>query len=75
MEEIGSLGYIFACTFGVGAELICDAIILHGTDELNFQVADAAMLLGACRSTMIYATACAVDQKADHSTINTKNGF
>lgn len=33
MEEIGSLGYIFACTFGVGAELVCDAIILHGTDE------------------------------------------
>ena len=33
MEEIGVLGYIFACTFGVGAELVCDAIVLHGTDE------------------------------------------
>lgn len=33
MEEIGTLGYIFACTFGIGAELVCDAIILHGTDE------------------------------------------
>ncbi|HDS16844.1 MAG TPA: acyl-CoA dehydrogenase [Proteobacteria bacterium] len=33
MEEIGRLGYIFACTFGVGAELVCDAIIRHGTDE------------------------------------------
>lgn len=33
IEEIGTLGYIFACTFGVGAELVCDAIILHGTDE------------------------------------------
>jgi butyryl-CoA dehydrogenase len=32
MEEIGTLGYIFACTFGVGAELVCDAIVLHGTD-------------------------------------------
>jgi len=32
MEEIGTLGYIFACTFGVGAELVCDAIIQHGTD-------------------------------------------
>jgi alkylation response protein AidB-like acyl-CoA dehydrogenase len=32
MEEVGTLGYIFACTFGVGAELVCDAIILHGTD-------------------------------------------
>lgn len=33
MEEIGTLGYIFACTYGVGAELVCDAIIQHGTDE------------------------------------------
>ena len=33
MEEVGSLGYIFACTFGVGAELVCDAIVQHGTDE------------------------------------------
>ncbi|WP_300672107.1 acyl-CoA dehydrogenase family protein [Desulfoluna sp.] len=32
MEEVGVLGYIMACTFGVGAELVCDAIILHGTD-------------------------------------------
>jgi alkylation response protein AidB-like acyl-CoA dehydrogenase len=33
LEEIGVLGYIFACTFGVGAELVCDAIIKHGTDS------------------------------------------
>jgi alkylation response protein AidB-like acyl-CoA dehydrogenase len=33
MEEVGTLGYIFACTFGVGAELVCDAVVLHGTDE------------------------------------------
>jgi alkylation response protein AidB-like acyl-CoA dehydrogenase len=33
MEEVGTLGYIFACVFGVGAELVCDAIIQHGTDE------------------------------------------
>ncbi len=32
MEEVGTLGYEFACVFGVGAELVCDAIILHGTD-------------------------------------------
>jgi alkylation response protein AidB-like acyl-CoA dehydrogenase len=35
MEEVGMLGYEFACVFGVGAELVCDAIILHGTDELK----------------------------------------
>jgi len=33
MEEVGTLGYEFACVFGVGAELVCDAIIHHGTDE------------------------------------------
>lgn len=33
MEEIGTLGYEFACVFGVGAELVCDAIVLHGTDD------------------------------------------
>jgi alkylation response protein AidB-like acyl-CoA dehydrogenase len=33
MEEVGTLGYEMACVFGVGAELVCDAIIRHGTDE------------------------------------------
>ncbi len=33
MEEIGTIGYELACVFGVGAELVCDAIIKHGTDE------------------------------------------
>ncbi len=32
LEEIGSLSYELACIFGVGAELVCDAIIRHGTD-------------------------------------------
>jgi alkylation response protein AidB-like acyl-CoA dehydrogenase len=32
MEEVGTLGYIFACVFGVGSELVCDAIVLHGSD-------------------------------------------
>ncbi|WP_319409939.1 acyl-CoA dehydrogenase family protein [uncultured Desulfosarcina sp.] len=35
MEEVGTLGYIFACIFGVGAELVCDAIIRHGSDDLK----------------------------------------
>jgi len=33
MEEIGTIGYEFACVFGVGADLVCDAIVQHGTDE------------------------------------------
>jgi len=35
MEEVGTLGYIFACVFGVGAELVCDAIIRHGSHDLK----------------------------------------
>jgi alkylation response protein AidB-like acyl-CoA dehydrogenase len=30
IEEIGVLGYQVACTFGVGPDLVCDAIVLHG---------------------------------------------
>jgi alkylation response protein AidB-like acyl-CoA dehydrogenase len=33
LEEVGTLGYEFACVFGVGADLVCDAIVVHGTDE------------------------------------------
>ena len=33
MEEVSVLGYMFGCTFGVGAELVCDAIVNMGTDE------------------------------------------
>jgi len=33
MEEVGTLGYELACVFGVGAELVCDAIIRHGTED------------------------------------------
>jgi butyryl-CoA dehydrogenase len=30
-EEIGSLSYELACVFGVGADLVSDAILIHGT--------------------------------------------
>ncbi len=32
MQEMGSLGYMFGCVFGVSGELVPDAIISHGTD-------------------------------------------
>jgi len=34
MEKLDPWIY-FACVFGVGAELVCDAIILHGSDYLK----------------------------------------
>ena len=33
LEEVSSLGYSFGCVFGVGACLVCYAIVQHGTDE------------------------------------------
>ncbi len=33
MEEVAALGYMFGCVFGVGAELVCDAIVNLGTDR------------------------------------------
>ena len=32
-EETGVLSYILACIFGTGPDLVCDAIVQHGTDE------------------------------------------
>jgi len=31
-EEIGSPSYELACVFSVGADLVCDALLIHGTD-------------------------------------------
>ena len=33
IQEVAELGYMFGCVFGVGAELVCDAIINLGTDD------------------------------------------
>ncbi|MEE4239880.1 MAG: acyl-CoA dehydrogenase family protein [Desulfopila sp.] len=57
MEEIGTLGYIFACTFGVGAELVCDAIILHG-DERQKQKYVEPLLKGK-----IFAAECLTEPR------------
>ena len=45
-EEIGSLSYELACVFGVGADLVCDAIIRHGTDAQRERLADAGCDFG-----------------------------
>lgn len=35
LEEIGTLGYIFACTFGVGAGLVPYALERHGSQDIQ----------------------------------------
>jgi alkylation response protein AidB-like acyl-CoA dehydrogenase len=84
MEEVGTLGYIFACTFGVGAELVCDAIVLHGTDAQKERYVKpllkgeifAAECLTEPRggSDFFGATTTAVD-KGDHFVLNGQKRF
>ncbi|SMC17041.1 Acyl-CoA dehydrogenase [Desulfacinum hydrothermale DSM 13146] len=84
MEEVGTLGYIFACTFGVGAELVCDAIVLHGTDAqkeryvvplLKGQIFAAECLTEPRGGSDFFgATTTAVD-RGDHFVLNGQKRF
>ncbi len=37
-EEIGVASYSLACLWGVGADIVCDAIIEYGTEELKQEI-------------------------------------
>ncbi|MCU0600233.1 MAG: acyl-CoA/acyl-ACP dehydrogenase [Desulfobacterales bacterium] len=84
MEEIGTLGYIFACTFGVGAELVCDAIILHGTDEqrekyvkplLKGEIFAAECLTEPRGGSDFFGTSTTAEDKGDYLLINGQKRF
>lgn len=84
MEEIGVLGYIFACTFGVGAELVCDAIILHGTDAqketyvkplLRGKIFAAECLTEPRGGSDFFGTTTTAQDKGDHFLINGQKRF
>ncbi|MCG8685973.1 MAG: acyl-CoA dehydrogenase family protein, partial [Desulfobacterales bacterium] len=84
MEEIGVLGYIFACTFGVGAELVCDAIILHGTDAqkekyvrplLRGEIFAAECLTEPRGGSDFFGTATMAADKGDHFVLNGQKRF
>jgi len=84
LEEVGALGYAFACVFGVGADLVCDAILLHGTDEQKEKYVKpllkgeifAAECLTEPRggSDFFGATTTALD-KGDHFVLNGQKRF
>jgi len=38
LEEIGVPSYSLACLFGVGADIVCEAIILFGSEELKNEI-------------------------------------
>jgi len=84
MEEIGVLGYIFACTFGVGAELVCDAIILHGTDSqkekyvkplLKGEIFAAECLTEPRGGSDFFGTTTVAEDKGDHFILNGQKRF
>jgi len=84
MEEIGTLGYIFACVFGVGAELVCDAIILHGTDKqkekyvaplLKGELFAAECLTEPRGGSDFFGTTTTAEDKGDYFLINGQKRF
>lgn len=84
MEEIGVLGYIFACTFGVGAELVCDAIVLHGTDAqkeryvkplLKGELFAAECLTEPRGGSDFFGTTTTAEAKGDHFILNGQKRF
>ena len=84
MEEVGTIGYIFACVFGVGAELVCDAIILHGTDEqkeryvkplLQGELFAAECLTEPRGGSDFFGTTTTAEDKGDHFILNGQKRF
>lgn len=84
MEEVGTLGYIFACIFGVGAELVCDAIVLHGTDAqkeryvvplLKGEIFAAECLTEPRGGSDFFGTTTTAVDKGDHFLLNGQKRF
>jgi alkylation response protein AidB-like acyl-CoA dehydrogenase len=84
MEEVGVLGYIFACVFGVGAELVCDALVLHGTDEqkekyvkplLEGNIFSAECLTEPRGGSDFFGTTTKAEDRGDHFLLNGQKRF
>lgn len=83
-EEISTLGYMIACTYGTGPDLVGDAINLHGTDEQKekylIPLLRGDMFAAECLteprggSDFFGATSTAVD-KGDHFLLNGQKRF
>jgi butyryl-CoA dehydrogenase len=84
MEEVGTLGYIFACVFGVGAELVCDAVVLHGTDAqreryvrplLRGEIFAAECLTEPRGGSDFFGTTTVAEDRGDHFVLNGQKRF
>lgn len=84
MEEVGALGYVFACVFGVGAELVCDAIVRHGTDAqreryvlplLRGEIFAAECLTEPRGGSDFFGTTTTAEDRGDHFLLNGQKRF
>jgi butyryl-CoA dehydrogenase len=83
-EEIGSLSYELACVFGVGGDLVCDAIIQHGTDEqkeryvkplLAGEIFAAECLTEPRGGSDFFGATCTAEDRGDHFLLNGQKRF
>jgi alkylation response protein AidB-like acyl-CoA dehydrogenase len=83
-EEIGSLSYELACVFGVGGDLVCDAIIAHGTDQqkaryvkplLAGEIFAAECLTEPRGGSDFFGATCTAEDKGDHFLLNGQKRF
>ena len=84
VEEIAKLGHIFGCTFGIGGELVCDAIILHGSDEqkeryvkplLAGEIFGAECLTEPRGGSDFFGTTTKAEDKGDYFLVNGQKRF
>jgi len=84
MEEVGALGYIFACVFGIGAELVADAIVQHGGDEqqerwvkplLAGEIFAAECLTEPQGGSDFFGTRTRADDRGDHFLLSGQKRF
>ena len=84
VEEVSTLGHSFGCVFGVGAELVCDAIVLHGTDEqkekyvkplLRGEIFAAECLTEPRGGSDFFGTTTTAEDKGDHFILNGQKRF
>ena len=83
-EEIGSLSYELACVFGVGADLVCDAVLIHGTDAqkeryvkplLKGDIFAAECLTEPRGGSDFFGATSTAEDKGDHFLLNGQKRF
>ncbi len=84
IEEVGTLGYMFACVMGVGADLVCNAIVQHGTDMqkekyvkplLKGEIFAAECLTEPHVGSDFYGGSSFAEDKGDHFLLNGHKRF